>query len=226
MRALALVLGFVFGVFAVASADVILGWDLAGYTTDPLPATTIATGLSTAGGLNQLTRMGLSVSSSNSAFGSSAWNISATFSNANDYISFQLTPAADQLLTLTDISWSRINGSNTGPRNGRWGYSLDGVTWTYQTDFTNTFANASGAWDFPDISDTTSNVEFRYWAWGATSINGGTSASGGSVTYRDAGTGDDIVLNGGITAVPEPGVLALLSLGGLAVLSFARRRRA
>lgn len=214
----------VLGMAAMAQADVILGFDLTGTTTDPEPAVTVIGNLSTAAGLNELARVGLGAASTANAFGSNGWNLGA-FSADNDYISFSVAPAAGFGLTLTDISWTALNGSNTGPLNGRWGYSIGGGAFTYQTDFNVTFTTASGSWNFADIVDATQEVEFRFWAWGPTSINGSTSAATGSVNYRNA-AGNDIILNGTIGAIPEPGVLVLLSFGGLAILRFARRRKA
>jgi hypothetical protein len=220
-----LVLMAMLAIAAAAHAEVLVGFDLAGATTDPLAANTTAANVTVDSGLN---RVGLNAASSANAFGCNGWNLGA-FAEGGDYISFSLSPASGYSLTLTDLSWQSVNGSNTGPRNGRWGYSIGGGAFTYQTDFNVTFANAGGAWAFDDVADVPSSVEFRFWAWGAPSINGGTSASTGSVPYRNGATaGNDIVLNGSVApvSVPEPGVMALLSLGGLSVLRFARRRKA
>lgn len=220
-----IVASLVLGMAVAAVADIMLGFDLAGTTAEPWPAATVAANLSTGSGTNELIRVGLGTAASANAYGSNGWNLTDVFDNSGDYVSFTLAPAAGFQLTLTDISWSRVNGSNTAPGNGRWGYSIGGGAWTYETDFALTYANASGSWDFTDISGTTLPVEFRFWAWGATSISGGVSATSGSVSFRNSVAGDDIILNGSIVAIPEPGVLTLMSLGGLvAVLRFARRR--
>jgi hypothetical protein len=205
------------------NADVIVGFDLAGTTTDPLTANTVAANVT----VNQgLARVDLVNSSSANAFGSNGWNISNTFNTDTDYISFSLTAASGYQLNLTDISWTRLNASNTAPNNGAWGYRIGTGSWVVQSPaFAITLANASGAWNFDDISGVTDTVEFRFWAYGATAVNGGTSQAGGGVTFRNSVVGDDLVLNGTVTVVPEPGVLSLLSLGAIAALRFSRRRK-
>lgn len=209
-------------IVAVSQADVIVGFDMAGTTTDPLAANTLDANVTLNAGL---ARTGLGTPSSANNFGSNGWNVTDVFSPDDDYISFSLTPDEGFQLTLTDISWNRINASSTGPGNGRWGYSIGGDAWVYQTDFAITTANAAGSWDFVDVENVTEEVEFRFWAYGATSAGGGTSAGTGSVNYRNGAAGDDLVLNGSVSVVPEPSVLALLSLGGIAVLRFSRRRK-
>jgi hypothetical protein len=214
----------VLGMAAAASADVILGFDLTGTTTDPEPAVTVIGNLDTSAGYNELARVGLGAASTANAFGSNGWNLGA-FASGSDYVGFSLAPASGYQVTLTSLSWAALNGSNTGPLNGRWGYSIGGGAFTYQTDFNVTFVTAAGSWDFADIVDETQEIEFRYWAWGPTSVNGSTSSATGSSNFRN-GAGNDIILNGSIATIPEPGVLVLLSFGGLAVLRFARRRQA
>lgn len=215
-------LALVVSLIAASRADVIVGFDMAGTTTDPLAANTVAANITVNSGL---TRVGLGASSAANNFGSNGWNITDTFNNADDYISFSLTPVGGNQMTLTDISWNRINASSTGPNNGRWGYSIGGGSWVYQTDFAITTANAAGSWDFADIVNETQGVEFRFWAYGATSAGGGASAATGSSNFRNGAAGDDLVLNGTVSVVPEPSVMALLSLGGFSLLRFSRRRK-
>ncbi|MBP7828891.1 MAG: hypothetical protein KA248_03120 [Kiritimatiellae bacterium] len=214
----------VLGLASATLADVILGYDFAGTTTDPELANTVAANVTENSGF---ARTGLGASSSANAFGGNGWNITDTFAEGDDYMSFSLTADSGYGLTLTDLTWSRINASSTGPSNGRWGYRIGAGAWTYQSDFGVTVANASGSWDFADIENTTSTVEFRFWAYGASGASGTTSsAATGSVTYRNSVAGDDLILNGSVAVIPEPGVLALMAFGGLAIVRFARRRAA
>jgi len=202
--------------------ETIVGFDFAGTTTDPQPANTIAENITLLSGLN---RVGLVSSATANAFGSNGWNITNTLDEGDDYISFSLSVDPGYMVSLSELSWTRLNASGTAPNTGRWGYSINGGSFVLQDTFAITFANAAGAWDTLNIVDATGNIEFRFWAYGATSVNGGTSATGGGVTYRNSVAGDDLVLNGSVALVPEPSTYALLSLAGLALAGYAARRR-
>jgi hypothetical protein len=174
-------------VFSSAQASaLIIAWDVAGYgspVNDTLTASTIELNLATGDGFNYLSRGGgLTGAAAGSSFSSNHWNAGA-FNQNSSYIIFTIKPADGYELNLTSLQ-AAMNGSNTGPRNGRWGYSLDGgTTFTMSSDFTIPYA-APGSfnvvWDFDDFS-TTNAVQFRYWGWGPVSIAGGaTNASAGT----------------------------------------------
>jgi len=148
-----------------------------------------------------------------------------TFNSGNNYISFSLDASPGYEVQLTSLDYA-INGSNTGPRNGRWGYTTDsGANWTYQTDFTvlNPAATSLSTWDFPDFT-TSGLVEFRYWAYGTQSVGGTAAAATGGTDRIGNINGNDLVLNG--TVIPEPTTIALLILGVTGLRIFARRRNA
>lgn len=220
-------------VFSAAQASaVILSWDVTGHGSPvdaTLVASTVGSNLDTSGGFDTLSRVGVNGAAAGSSFNSSAWNATSTFNQTTKYITFTIKPADGYELTLTDLR-AAMNGSNTAPNNGRWGYSLDGgTTFTFQSDFT--MANAAPSslnrvFDFPDFT-TTNAVVFRFWEWGAVSINGGV-ANGSAGTTRIANIGgDDLVLNGTTSLViPEPSVIGLIGLGIVGLLAFARRRYA
>lgn len=211
-----------------AQTDIILAWDMSG---DASPATLLAesvdASLDTTAGLNELTRTTLNNPSGANSFNGNGWNITDTFAESSDYFSFSLSPGAGQTLSLTTLQYVH-NGSGTGPNNGRWGYSVNGGTFTLQSPFTipSALPSTPSEWDFVDFQVTESDtVEFRFWAYGATSIAGGAAAAGGSVRIGNATTaGNDLVLNGSV--VPEPGSLAFMGLGALGFWAFSRRRRA
>jgi hypothetical protein len=162
------------------------------------------------------------------SFAATNWNNTATFDENLSYYSFTVGPDAGFNLALTDLSF-RVNGSNTLPNNGRWGYSIDAGSFVLGTggdggQMTMTLAGGLFSWDFTDFTvNDGSSAEFRFWVFGTTSVNGGTAVVGGSGRILN-GSGNDLVLNGTVEAVPEPSTLSLIGFGILGMLAFARRR--
>lgn len=223
MKALIVVL-LVFGMAVTTQASVILAWDMSGQTGTQVSqvANVIDSNLDTSAGYNTLTRVGLTPAAAGNSFNSSAWNTTATFTEGNKYLSFTLAPAPGYWITITSLQ-STHNGSNTAPNTGRWGYRIGTGSWVYESDWTVTFAIATRTWDFADVSNIVDPIEFRFWMYGTTSIAGGTSTATGTGRIANV-AGNDLILNGSVTVIPEPGVFVLMAIGGLAILRFARRR--
>ncbi len=192
-----------------AGAAIIAAWNVEGDSSPAtLDAETVAINLN---GVPSLSRTGLGQNAGANSFNSNSWNITSTFDAGNKYISFTVAPASGYQLSLTGLQYA-INGSNTAPRTGRWGYSDDGgANWTFQTDWTilNPTPSSLATWDFEDFT-TANAVEFRFWAYGTSSINGGTSAASGTVRIANI-SGNDLILNGSV--IPEPGTAGLVALG-------------
>jgi hypothetical protein len=199
-------------------AQIIAAWDVQGTGTSDntgLTPTTLTSNVSVSG----LGRTGVTWVNAGNSFNSNSWNTTNTFNASDDYINFTITPDAGYQVTYTSLQFA-MNGSNTAPSQGRWGYSINGGTFT-TFDFTLTNSASSNTWDFADFT-TSLPVEFRFWAYGTTAINGGTSAAGGTVRIANV-SGNDLVLNGSVAAIPEPSTYALIALG-LGALYFLRRK--
>ena len=157
------------------------------------------------------------------SFNSSNWNITASLSTNDFYITFTVSAAAGYQLNMTSLDYA-MNGSNTAPGTDQWGFSTDGgATWTMEDPFHvhNPQVSSVSNWDFADVSAT--SVQFRFWAYGTTSISGGTSSIGGTTRINNI-SGNDLVLNGTVSAIPEPSTLSLIGLGIVGMLAFSRRR--
>ncbi|MCS7048758.1 MAG: PEP-CTERM sorting domain-containing protein [Verrucomicrobiae bacterium] len=203
----------------------LLVWDVSG-DNSPVELTAdvlIDANLSLAPANNKLTRVGVIQNTGANSYNSRNWNITNTFDENDKYITFQLQPVSGFQMTLTSLQYA-INGSNTGPGTGRWGYRVGSGPFTLQTPFNIPFTLGPtlATWDFPDFT-TDQLVEFRFWAYGSTSINGGTSGVNGTVRIGNI-AGNDLILNGSTEIIPEPSTAVLLVLGLLGAYQFSRRR--
>lgn len=206
-------------------------WELTG-TTSPsgsLDASYSSPNLDAAAGYNQLSRTGLTYVPSSNSFNSNGWNTGA-FDESTDYISFRVKPQDGYQITVTGLNYG-IKGTNTAPGTGAWGYRVGTDSFILQPGFAIAeyfpWEEGTGSTAFWDITDftTTSEVEFRFWAYGTTAVNYPAPApySWGEVQVANV-QGIDLMVNGSVTAVPEPSVMALAA-GGLGALVVALRRR-
>ena len=214
------VLAIAFIAFTSAPAQV-LTWDVQGDNNPAtLPADFIDVNLSENTGFNTVTRVGVTQSgAANNAFSSNNWNLGA-FNESDKYITFSLQADPGFSVTLTDLQYV-ISGSNTAPGTGNWGYSIGGGSFVLQPAFSISAANSLATWDFADFT-TDQAVEFRFWAYGATSVTGGAAASTGVVRIGNV-AGNDLILAG--QAIPEPSTLGLIGFGLLGAWAFGRRIR-
>ncbi len=215
------VLALAFGLSGTAGAATIVEWNL--QNTPGNQATTAGTASQESVMAGDLARgAGLNATGAANSFSSSGWNGAAT-----DYFSFGFS-LDDGFFANLDSLYIGTRSSGTGP--GTLGLFWNGDDFsTALTTFsqsTNTFVNSIV--DLGALPDLTGDVEFRLVQIGTTSANGGTTATGGTfrVTgYFQGGTFDrNMQFTGTVSAIPEPGTVALL-LAGLATVGFVARRR-
>lgn len=208
---------------ASKSSAQIAAWDVSGHGSPvdvTLAASTSDPNLSSVPALG---RVDVGASAAANSFSASNWNVTATLATNDNYFTFTVNAAAGFQLNMTSLSYA-MNGSNTAPGTDQWGFSTDGgTTWTMENAFNvhNPQVSSLSNWDFADVSAP--SVEFRFWAYGTSSINAGVSASGGTTRINNI-AGNDLILNGTVTAVPEPSTLSMIGLGLFGMLAFARRR--
>jgi len=142
----------------------------------------------------------------------------------NTYFSFIVTPDVGQTMDLNSLAFD-FGATNSSASNWQSRYSvrssLDGFTSTLS--FGENLVNTGGALDLQNASlslgsafdNLTSSVTFRIYAYGQP-VSG---LQQSSQVWRL----DNIVLDGTISAIPEPSTYALLA-GGLAALVWLRGR--
>ncbi len=179
-----------------------------------------------------LSRTTVLSSSAANSFSSNNWNTTNTLNTTTNYISFSVT-AGSSAVTFGSLQFA-INGSNTAPNQGQWAYTLNGGTsFTLGTTadggaFTTKFAapTSLSGWDFTDFTLAAgATVQFRFYDYGATSINGIASAASGTVRIANI-TGNDLIVNDSTVVIPEPTtVWTALGLVGVAGLVIYRRNQ-
>ncbi len=201
----------------VASADVLADWQ-ASPNGASLPANNVFAGLTG----NDLVRGAGIVLSTGSTFNSSGWNTTlpdlASAIAQDEYLSFGVNVDPGMSLNLSDLTL-RYDRSSTGPNQLVILASYNGFTAASTPIWTDMSVSDAGENNSIPLADSglTGTVEFRIYAWGATS-----SAGTFDIESLDFAGGDTrgIVLSGSV--VPAPGVLALAGIGGLLAI---RRRR-
>jgi hypothetical protein len=171
--------------------------------------------------------------SASTALSSPAGNGSTNSVSANNWAVGDYYQFAASTIGFTNItiSFGQV-GSGTGPGNFTLQYSLDGTTYTPFTTYTLpstvtswsvTVSNSLSAFAF-DLSPVTSlaNISTAYFRL---VDNSTVSVSGGAVGTAGSDRVDNIVIGGTSLAVPEPSIIALVTLGGGACLLGFRRKR-
>lgn len=208
----------------------LLVWDVSGQNpSGSLTATSVAANLQSGSGYNALTRNGVIYSSAANSFNSSNWTNSASLDTTSaNSISFTLAALPGYQVTVSSLQFA-MWGSSTAPKNGVWAYRIDnGAYTTLGTTTLGSTASSLASLDFGSGVTVTStqSITLAFFAYGTGTAGsiGGTSAVGSSGTVRVGNiTGNDLVLNGSVTAVPEPSTYAAI-FGTVAVAVAILRR--
>jgi len=207
----------------------LIAWDFDGLAGNE--ASVNATTQNISGSSIALTRgSGLSAAALANSFNSSSWVVGGALddaTSAGDYLQFSFTVPTLSTASLTELD-ANFRRSSTGPSNFLWQYDVGsgftniGSSFSFTDTATNGIAqpelDLSGISALQNMAAGT-NVSFRLLGAGASNA-GGTFALGRL-------SGDDLALNGSVTAIPEPTSLALctavaISAGGA---SWRKRRR-
>ncbi len=157
---------------------------------------------------------GLTAAANGDRFNATAWSTGAL--DATDYFAFTVTPDAGYQISFTSIDINHQR-SSTGPVSFALRSSVD----TYASDLGSVVTISdvatiqSSTFTF-GLNNITTATEFRIYGYTAES-------AAGSWGIGDF-TGNDLIVNGSVTAVPEPSTYAAI-IGGLVLGVAVWRRR-
>ncbi|HMP75595.1 MAG TPA: PEP-CTERM sorting domain-containing protein [Kiritimatiellia bacterium] len=194
-----------------AKADLLVGWDfagLAGITTGSVTSNVADADMADTSTMLISRGSGLTPASNTGGYAANNW--STTF-DTTDYYEFNAIADDGYIFDVTNITLN-IRRSGTGPSNFVIRSSADNFT----SDLDAFVAVANGAYASPITLSAQTNVTFRLYGY---------DASGAAGSMNLGGTGNDLVIQGTISVVPEPGTLAILSLGFLSLYGIRRRRQ-
>jgi hypothetical protein len=213
-------------------SDVLAAWDVLGVDVADLPSGApygfgSTTSHSSGKATGELT-LGAGVNPTTSAdqygFKVSAADEQTTFAGAvdnNHFIQFTLEADVGYRFDLTSIE---LNGesSGTGADSIALTSDIDGfssgseiATLSGRQGITGGWDTDASGWGAPiDLSgvqyQNQTSVTFRLYGWN--------SSSGSGITYIRNLSGDDLVVNGTVEAIPEPAVMGFISLVGIGAL--------
>ncbi len=217
MKASMVALSFVVGsaVAQSGSAQTLITWDTsaASGSTVSITATESETNFS---GSDLVRGSGLSVVSGTGVFSSSGFS----GTDADDYVQFGFTVDSGVAANLGNFTIT-TSTSNTGPGTLGLYSSTDDYASTLYTFNQSETSSIDHTIDLSSMGSLTGIVLFRIFEIGDTQADGdGATASGGS--FRVA----DLVIEGSISAVPEPSTYAALAgVAALGLAAFRRRNR-
>lgn len=197
-------------------------WDVAGTnaeTTNPLSASSLGTNVASAsltlGG-------GVSASGAAGTFGGSNFDTTSLTAaiTSGDYLSFTITPTSGYALSISSITLN--SGVSTEVTNFNVSLLSSATGWTaaqslHDYSFASTGAPAQSITltSSPALQNVSGSLEFRLYGW---------RDPNGTSTFRIRNlAGSDLVINGTVSAIPEPSAYA--AAAGLFILGCALWRR-
>jgi hypothetical protein len=217
---------------------VLAGWDFSGlpggvnnYGPSPFSPTTTGAGVEVVG-LTRGSGVGTAGTAAPAAWGGTGWNGPTGLSDAvaaNNFVTFSVTPTAGNFVSFTSIEQYSILRSPSGPAAGHWQYLVGSETAqnTFQDiGFTRVWDRGSNPQPkillntISALQNTTETVTFRVVNWDA-------SDADGAWYFNNFQAGDDLIITGTVTAVPEPSSLVLAAVacaGGLVGHRWRRRK--
>jgi hypothetical protein len=211
-----------------ANAQVLAGWDFNGLTNygpSPYAATTTASGV-TSGGLMRGAGIITGAGAPANAWGGTGFSNASTpaaASTQGQYIQLTLAPTAGNQISLTDIAPYTISVNNQGPASGQWQYSLDGTNFTAITtinwgqNITNSLRSSIDLSGISALQNVTSTVTLRLVLYNANNSNG-------TFVFNNFQSGNDLIIDGTVAAIPEPTTMVGALLTTCAI-GWSQRRR-
>lgn len=189
-----------------SEAAIITQWDFTGEPGNQ--ASTVGSSLVVGLSVGDLTRgAGINVLSTANSMNSSSWTTSNTI-DSNDYYQFSLAPTVGHAMSLGSVAFAERR-SSTGIRTFELRSSLDG----FATAIPGTMIGVPDDDLVRDQSlllgtpftNLTTGVTFRLYGYSAES-------GGGTWRLQNHSTFAGLVLDGTVTAVPEPSTIGILGL--------------
>jgi hypothetical protein len=201
----------------------IAAWEIAGTsaaTSNPKPASALDSFID---GASLTLGSGITASSATDTFGGSGFNSTSLASaiTGNQYLSFTLTPSSGYAVSLTSLSL--LSGVSTATTSfhgevlsSATGFNSAASLHSYSFSSTTAPLQSITLSGVSALQNVTGPVEFRIYGWRDT---------GGTSTFRLRSlTGNDLVLNGTVSAVPEPSTYAAI-IGALTLAGVILQRR-
>ena len=201
----------------------VAAWEIAGTnasTSNPKPAGTLGSFMDSA---SLTLGAGITASAAADTFGGSGFNATSLASaiTGNQYLSFTLIPTTGYAVSFTSLSL--LSGVSTATTSfhgevlsSATGFNSGASLHSYSFSSTSAPLQSITLSGVSALQNVTGPVEFRIYGWRDT---------GGTSTFRLRSlTGTDLVLNGTVSAVPEPSTYAAI-LGALTLAGVVMHRR-